>query len=85
MVHYISLWPLPLIYNKFSTEAVSPFLIVLMPGVQNDKLQDFSEAKLIMSDIYRAFKVISNGTLILPVTAFGDLLWIFNLGDITVQ
>jgi len=45
-----------------------------MPGVQHDKLQDFSEAKLIMSDIYRAFKVISNGTLILPVTAFGDLL-----------
>jgi len=45
-----------------------------MSGVGHDKLQDFSEAKLIMRDIYRTFKVISNGTLILPVTALGDLL-----------
>jgi len=31
-VHYISLWLLPVIYNEFSTEALSTFLIVLMPG-----------------------------------------------------
>jgi len=52
-----------------------PFLIVLMPGVGHDKLQDFSEAKLmkIMYDVDRVFKVLSNGTLILPVTVSGDL------------
>jgi len=66
---------LPEIYNEFSTEAVWPFLIVLMPGVGHDKLQDFSEAKLIkiMYDVDRVFNVLSNGTLILPVTVSGDL------------
>jgi len=75
MVHYISLWPLPVIYNKFSSEAVSPFQIVLMPGVGHDKLQDFSEAKLIkiMRDVDSALKVLSNGTLISPVTISWDL------------
>jgi len=50
-------------------------LIVLMPGVGHDKLQDFSEAKLmkIMLDIDSALKVLSNGTLISPVTVSGDL------------
>jgi len=64
---------LPEIYNKFSTEAVLPYLIVLRPG--HDKLQNFSEAKLmkIMYDVDSVFKVLSNGTLILPVTVSGDL------------
>jgi len=46
-----------------------------MPGVGHDKLQDFSEAKLmkIMLDIDSALKVLSNGTLISPVTVSGDL------------
>jgi len=46
-----------------------------MPGVRHDKLQDFSEAKLmkIMRDIDSAFKVLSNVTLILTVTVSSDL------------
>jgi len=46
-----------------------------MPGRGHDKFQDFTEAKLIpiMRDVDRAFKVLSNSTLILPVTVSPDL------------
>ena len=46
-----------------------------MPGGAHDKLQDFSKAKLItiMREVDRALKVLSNGTLILPVTVSADL------------
>jgi len=46
-----------------------------MPGGGHDKLQDFTEAKLIpiMRDIDRAFKVLSSSTLILPVAVSPDL------------
>ena len=46
-----------------------------MPGVGHDKLQNFSEAKLmkIMRDVDSAFKVLSNVTLILPAAVSGDL------------
>jgi len=46
-----------------------------MPGRRHDKLRDFSAAKLIqiMHDVDRAFKVLSKGTVILPVTVSGDL------------
>ena len=46
-----------------------------MPGGAHDKLHDFTKAKLIpiMRDIDRGFTVLSNCTLMLPVTVSPDL------------
>ena len=57
-----------------------------MPVRRHDKLRDFSAAKLIqiMHDIDKAFKVLSKGTLILPVTVSGDLYTILYRYNIAI-